>query len=239
MVGGNMRSNPNTWLYLRKALAAWCSRFFLAIFLAVWAIPCPAGAAEADRPKHILVLQSFSIPLPAHVEVDRGLKAGWQAAGGPPVKWDTEYLDLVRFGDPGYLELVQDLLRRKYGHGPHPVDMVIPVFPPAIKFYLTYGESILQGVPVVICGGVAGMGQGVPKNHRVAGTIMIPPYRENVQLILSLNPKTRRIVFVAGAGDFDRKIEDLQKVDLKAHPVKVETDYLNDFSFQDLKEKNC
>jgi ABC-type uncharacterized transport system substrate-binding protein len=232
-----MRSHPGTGLYLLKALAVSSHKVFLIYLLAVLAMPLPAGAAEARRPKRILVLHSYNIPLPAHIEVDRGLKAGYRAIGSQPVEWDTEYLDLVRFGDPGYLDLIQDLLRRKYGHGHRPVDVVIPVFSPAIKFFLTYGESILPGVPVVICGEVDKFRQNVPKTPQVAGTVMTPRYGDNVQLILSLHPGTRRLVLVAGSGDLDRQIGAVAKGALKAHPVNIETTYLNDFSFKDLGRK--
>lgn len=81
--------------------------------------------------------------------------------------------------------------------------MVIPVLSPAITFFLTYGESILPRVPVVFCADLAGIRQSVPKNPPVVGTVMIPG--DNLKLILSLHPGTRRLVFVAGSGDADRK----------------------------------
>ncbi|MCX5894091.1 MAG: ATP-binding protein [Deltaproteobacteria bacterium] len=202
------------------------------------ALPFPARAGEADRSKRVLVLHSFhSILTPGYLELDRGLKAGWRAAGGPPVEWDNEYLDLVRFGNPGYQDLIQDLLKRKYGQGWRPVDVVIPVFPAAIKFFLTHGKSILPGVPVVICGQLAGDHQNVPMNPSVTGTVMDILSWDNIPLVLNLHPGTRRIVFVAGSGALDRKIEDLAKAIIKAHPVKAEIAYLNDFSFKDLEGK--
>jgi hypothetical protein len=76
---------------------------FCIYFLAVLALPFPAGAEEAGRLKRVLVLHSFhSILTPGYLEIDRGLKAGCRAVGGQPVEWDNEYLDLVRFGDTGY-----------------------------------------------------------------------------------------------------------------------------------------
>jgi signal transduction histidine kinase len=219
-------------------LATKFTKVLLLYFLVVLALPCPAGGGEAARPKRILVLHSFnSILTPAYVEIDRGFKAGWRAAGGPPVEWDNEYLDLVRFGDPGYQELIQDLLKRKYGPGRRPVDVVIPVFPAAIKFFLTYGKSILPGVPVAICGQLAGVHQNILMNPTVTVTAMTIFSWANLPLVLHLHPGTRRIVFVAGSGTLDRKIMDLVKVTLKAHPVKVKVSFLDDFSFQDLGRK--
>lgn len=209
----------------------------LVFFLAVMALPFPSRAVEADRPKRILVLHSFNMPLPAHLEVDRGLKAGYRTTGKQPVEWDTEYLDLVRFGDPGYLDLLQDLLRRKYGPDHHPVDLVIPVLPPAITFFLTYGESILPGVPVVVCCEVKELLQHVPQNPQVAGTVMNLTRGDNIRLMRSLLPGTRRVVFVAGSSHLDRQIEYLATVFAKTHPAKVEITCLNDFSFNDLGEK--
>lgn len=97
--------------------ASYFTKVLLLYALAVLALPFPAGAGEAGRPKRILVLYSYNHPLPANLEIDRGLRAGWRAAGDRAAEWDTEYLDLARFGDPGYLDLIRDLLRRKYDQG--------------------------------------------------------------------------------------------------------------------------
>jgi len=207
-------------------------------FLAVLRLPFPAGAGEAVSPKRVLVLHSFhSILTPGYLEIDRGLKAGCRAVGGQPVEWDNEYLDLVRFGDTGYQDVIQDLLKRKYGQGQPPVDMVIPVFPAAIEFFLAHGKSILPGVPVVICGQLAGAHPNVPVDPLVTGTGMTIVSGENIPLVLNLHPGTRRIVFVAGSGNLDRKILELVKVIQKAYSINAEIAYLTDFSFKDLGEK--
>jgi signal transduction histidine kinase len=214
------------------------TKVFLIFFLTVLALPFPAGAGEGNRPKRVLVLHSFhSILTPGYLEIDRGLKAGWRAAGGQPVEWDNEYLDLVRFGDPGYLDLLQDLLKRKYGQGRRPVDVVIPVFPAAIKFFLTHGKSILPGVLVVVCGQLGRAHPNVPMNPSVTGTVMNSLSWDNIPLVLNLHPGTRRLVFVAGSGALDRKILHLAKVRQKTHAITAEIAYLNDFSFKDLGEK--
>jgi signal transduction histidine kinase len=218
-------------------LAPWSPRFFLIYFLAVVAMPFPSGAGEADRPKRVLVLHSFNIFLRPHLEIDQGLKAGYRAAGGPIVEWDTEYLDLVRFGDPHYQDLIQDILKRKYGQGQRPVDVVIPVFPAAIKFFLTYSKNIMPGVPSVICGQLAGAHQNFPVDPLVTGTEMNIVSADSLQLVLDLQPGTRRIVCVAGSGELDCKIVELVKDIQKTHSIKAEIAYLNDFSFHDLGEK--
>jgi len=214
------------------------TKVFLIFFSAVLALPFPAGAGEGERGKRVLVLHSFhSILTPGYLEIDRGLKAGWRAAGGPPVDWDNEYLDLVRFSDTGYQDLIQDLLKRKYGTGRRPVDVVIPVFPAAINFFLTHNRNILPGIPVVICGQLAGAHPNFPVDPLVTGTAMTIFSWNNIPLVLKLHPGTRRILFVAGSGDLDRKILDLAKVMQKAHAINAEIAFLSDFSFKDLGEK--
>lgn len=214
------------------------TRVSLIFFWAVLSLPFPAGAGEADRPKRILVLHSFhSVLTPGYLELDRGLKAGYQAAGSQPVEWDSEYLDLVRFGDPGYQGLIQDLLKRKYGQSRRPVDVVIPVFPAAINFFLKHNKNILPGVPVVICGQLSGPHPNIPVDPLVTGTAMKIFSWDNISLIPNLHPGTRQLLFVAGSGDLDRKILDLANVIQKPQAIKAEIAYLSDFSFQDLEEK--
>jgi len=207
-------------------------------FSTVLALPFSAKAGEGDRVKRILVLHSFhSILTPGYMEIDRGLKAGCRAVGGQPIEWDTEHLDLVRFGDTGYQDLIQDLLKRKYGLGQRPVNVVIPVFPAAIDFFLAHGKSILPGVPVLACGQLAGDHPNDPVNSMGTGTAMIIFSWENIPLVLNLHPAARRIVFVAGSGTLDRSILDLVKAALKDQNINAEINYLIDFSSKDLVEK--
>lgn len=217
------------------------TKVFLIFFLTVLALPFPVEAGEADRPKRILVLHSFNnvtpTITPAYLKIDRGLQAGYRAIGTQPVEWDIEYLDMVRFGEPKYQDLIQDLLKQKYGQGGRPVDVVIPVFPGAIKFFLTHGKSILPEVPVVLCGQLAGAQPNFPKDPLVTGTEMTIVSAVNLQLVLDLQPGTRRIVCVAGCGELDRTIVELVKDIQKAHPINTEIAYLNDFSFNELGEK--
>jgi signal transduction histidine kinase len=221
--------------------ASYFTRVLLIYLLAVLTLPFPAEAGEADRPKRILVLHSFNnvtpTVTPAYLKIDRGLQAGYQAIGTQPVEWDIEYLDMVRFGDPQYQDLIQDLLKQKYGRGGRQVDVVIPVFPGAIKFFLTHGKSILPGVPVVICGQLAGAHPNVPAGPLITGTGMDIFSAANLKLVLDLQPETRRIVCVAGCGELDRKILELVKDIQKAHPISAEIAYLHDFSFNELGEK--
>jgi len=210
-------------------------KVFLISLLVVLALPFPVAAGETDRPKRALVLHSFNIPLPAHIEVDQGLKAGVRAAGGPPVEWETEYLDLVRFADPGYLDLLLDLLRRKYSQ--RRVDLVIPVFPPAIKFFLTYGVKIFSGVPVVICGEVEGLRRNLPLEPPYTCTFIHGNIAANTKLALSLYPQARRVVVVAGSGKLDRRLLAVGQENLRADPVNAPIAYLTDFSLEDLGPK--
>lgn len=214
------------------------AKIFLIFFFAVLALSFPAKAGEGDGVKRVLVLHSFhSILTPGYLEIDRGLKAGCRAVGGQQVEWDNEYLDLVRFGDTGYQDLIQDLLKRKYGPDQRPVDLVIPVFPAAIQFFLAHGKSILPGVPVVACGQLAGDPPNVPMNSLMTGTAMIIFSWDNIPLVLNLHPAARRIICVSGSGALDRNLIELVKAALKAHDLNAEVSYLNDFSFKDLGEK--
>jgi hypothetical protein len=99
-----------------------------------------AAAGEPRRTKHVLVLYSFRTILPAQMEIDQGLRAALQAESRYPVDIGIEYLDLVRLEDAAYLDELLILLRRKYAGGN--LDVIIPVFDPAVKFLLALCKHI-------------------------------------------------------------------------------------------------
>jgi hypothetical protein len=105
-------------------------------------------AGNPRETKHVLVLYSLRTILPVQEEIDQGLRAVLQKDYCHPVEIDLEFLDLDRFAEPPYVDELISLLRRKYTL--RRPDVIIPVFHPAVRFLLQYGDRIFPGVPVVL-----------------------------------------------------------------------------------------
>ena len=169
----------------------------VSFLVALGSSPSPDLAlGPSPRPREVVVLYSDRGP-----DLDALLRARLQAAPGG-VHLMTENLDLSRLDDQDYQQRLAGILQRKYQD--RHVDLVIPVFVPAIHFMAQHGPMAFPGVPVVFCSAdserlhaialpsfIAGI------SHRVAG---LP----TVEAALRLQPETRRIVLVAGEGAQDR-----------------------------------
>ncbi|MGB6011175.1 MAG: hypothetical protein WBI57_07905, partial [Desulfobacterales bacterium] len=60
---------------------------------------------------------------------------------------DIEYLDLTRFEDDFYAQMLLDMYRHKYSK--IKPDLIIAVYNAALDFVLRYGTDLFPGIPVV------------------------------------------------------------------------------------------
>jgi hypothetical protein len=192
-------------------------------------------AEKPQETKCVLVLYSFRTILPAQVEIDQGLRAALKTGSRHPVDIDMEYLDMGRFEEAAYLDELLHLLRRKYAH--RRLDVIIPVFDPAVRFLLKYGDTIFPGVPVVFAGEFKQFLQNLTLKPHMTGAYVEPELAANLQLALRLQPQTRRVIVVGGTSGADRIFLSWAKEAFAPHLGQVEFTYLTDRSLEELQER--
>jgi len=84
---------------------------------------------EARPTKRIAFLFSDEAALPANLDADRGLRAGFAKDPSFEFEYYVEYLDLARFGSEAYEQRLATVLSEKYA-GRHP-DLIVCVGPRA------------------------------------------------------------------------------------------------------------
>lgn len=177
-------------------------RGLFACLLGVMLTHPAAVAGEPQETKHVLVLYSQQTNVPVQEEVNQGLRAALQATKHPAVNIEIEFLDLGRFEEPAYLDELLSVLRRKYAH--RRIDVIIPVFHPAVKFLLKYGEVIFPGVPVVFAAEIKQFLQDLTLKPNMTGAYAAPDIAPNLKMALGLAPQTRKVVVVGGVLGSDR-----------------------------------
>lgn len=197
------------------------SKLRLACLLLMLAPGVPAVAAT----KHVVVLYDERTELPGLSEIDHSLSHGL-AQSTQPVEIYREMMDLSRFGSPSYLHDLREHFRGKYRG--KTIDVAIAVMGPALDFLLRNGAEIFPGTPIVFCGIDRTELGAAPLPPNVTGVLLRRKFHPTVDLALGIHPATRRIVFVGGTSEFDRRLVEQAKAELRPYEERVQVSFLTD-----------
>jgi len=105
-----------------------------------------------------------------------------------------EYLDTNRFGDKESLRKTSSFLIDKYSG--RKADLVIALDNPALDLLLDHQAELFKGVPIVF----AGINNFTPSmlkgQNRATGIAEVTDNRGALEIILKINPKTKRIIIL-------------------------------------------
>src|SRR5262245_19626454 len=176
-----------------------------------------------DKPWRVVILNDADPTLPAFVAMDRAMRTALTAPGRHQVYTFFESLDSLRFPTEQLEGELVALLAKKYI--PMRVDAVVAIGTASLDFAekhhsrLWPGARILfSGVPVELLRErpLASTTTGIPRRFELAGT---------VELALGLRPSTRRLIVVAGSGDFDRVMTKLARIQLEPFAKRLAIEY--------------
>src|SRR5204862_1392345 len=111
-------------------------------------MPGPAGGADRDEPKKVLVLHSFGRDFRPWSEYARSIKAALEQQSRWPLEIQEHSLLTARFNNPGPEAPFVDYLRSLYHTTPP--DIVISIGAPAAGFVQRYRAQLFPGTPMVL-----------------------------------------------------------------------------------------
>lgn len=165
-----------------------------------------AGAAEAPRPRTILMLLSGDGANPTGTMFVQGFREALPALSDrskPPFVVYVEFLDLNRFGDvPGYREQARAWFLNKYAQ--RRVDVIVTMYDAATSFALDVRDSLWPDVPIVAAGVSPGRFDGDDRPRRLTGWLMPNATAGFARIIKRTFPATRKLVLVSGSSYADR-----------------------------------
>ena len=183
-----------------------------------------ANGADTERSRRVLMISTgnrFSAP---------GFSVAEQAAfetlrqfGAGQIEFYSEHLDIVRFTDESFRRLFRDYLKGKYADNSPDVIILIYVGNLAITAKLL--EQLFPGVPVVVAGlteeavpvgSLGGHLTGVAQRSDPQGTI---------ELMLGLQPETRRIVVIGGTAEVDTHVIGRARQAARSLTGRIEFDF--------------
>ena len=222
---GGASDTAETPLAVRRCLlVVTLASFGLAITLAPARTALAEPATEEIRPtKRIAFLFSDESALPANLDADRGLRAGFAKDPSFEFEYYTEYLDLSRFGSEAYEQRLATVLSEKYA-GRHP-DLIVSVGPRALYFIARWGAIAFPGVPVVYSSVLDHQLARLPSGFQATGVPARYDMRLTLEMALHLRPGTTRAVVVAGASDADRDYLENLRMDVAGLDHRLSLEY--------------
>ena len=136
----------------------------------------------------------------------------------------VEGLDISRFGVASYQPLLRDFLQKKYSG--KSIDVVVAVFESALDFLLTSGHSIFPGASIVFCGvDTSYLGSRELPSH-VHGVTFKRQFAPTLEIALQLHPMTAKVVVVGGTSQFDERLLEAARRELRPYENRLSFSYL-------------
>lgn len=190
------------------------------------------GAPAQGRNKRVLLLYDEDRTLPGLAVLDQSIRSTFGATVGTDIEFFTESLNVSRFNTERDEQVLRAYYSEKYRD--RRPDLVMAVMGPTLAFLRRHGDEIFPAVPIVFCGADAADIAGTTLPAHVTGILVQRVFAPNVDVVLRLQPETRRIVVVGGTSTFDRHLMAQAQRQFQPFEQRVAFDYLTELSLPDL-----
>ncbi len=191
-----------------------------------------AALAASHETQRVVVIYDERTDLPGLAAFDKTLVRALAAGSPKPVEIYREEMDLSRVGSDAYLPRLRDHLRAKYAD--KKIDVAIAVMGPSLDFLLRHGDVVFPAVPIVFGGLDDRELRGQPLPSHVTGVLLKRAFVPTLELALTLHPDTERIVFVGGASEFDARLVNEARAQLRPFEARFEFSYLTALPIREL-----
>jgi len=200
-------------------------------FLMFAALSVSAEAGATGEMKSVLVIYPYE-PEPTLLNsFDQTLRSTLASNPKISVRFYAEYLDLMRFPDEPHQRQLAEYFRIKYAD--RKIDLIIPMGIP-LEFLLKYGEQVFPGTPIVFTSLANQRLKDYTLRPNMTGLAMDIDYRGTLNMILALQPDTRRVVLVSGTSASDRFwISEAQK-EFQDYQDKLTFSFITELTMSDL-----
>ena len=193
------------------------------------------GSQESE-PKTVLILYSLSYAYPAVVGWDQSIRSVFMTQQDINIKVNTEHLDLSRYNDSDYIQMMVDIFRHKYLESKP--DLIIAVFEPALDFVLKFRQELFSDIPIIF-GGIEGLSFEIPDfDPNITGLFQEgTAYNKTLELALNLHPDTRHVVVIAGTGLLEQKWLLSARKTFQKYVDRLEFTYMTDLPLNEIQNK--
>src|SRR6266436_9318540 len=182
-----------------------------------------AHAADAGPAKRVLLISTGSRFSPGFALVDQAVLEALGRIDSGTVEVYPENLDILRFPADRFQRIFGDYLKEKYAE--QPPDLVILVYIGNLGTAGKLLQQLFPATPVIVAGFTE---EELPPNQfgrLVSGIAQRVDPRATIELLLHLQPETRRIVVIGGTAEVDRSVLNRVKDAARSFAGRVEFDF--------------
>src|SRR5262245_34831174 len=193
-----------------------------------------AHAAEAARAKRVLIISTGSRFSPGFALVDQGILEALGKIPSPQIETYAENLDILRFPTERFQRIFTEYLTEKYAA--QPPDLIILVFIGNLGIAGELLHQLFPGAPVIVAGFTEEEVRTDQFGPLVSGIAQRVDPRATIELILRLQPETRRIVVIGGTAEIDRSVLNRVKDAARSFAGRVDFDFWDNRSLAELRQ---
>ena len=217
---------------LIRHLGCWAIYAFCTIFCLI--VTSGAHAAEAARPKRVLIISTGSRLSPGFALVDRGILEALGKIPSPPIETYAENLDILRFPTERFQRIFTEYLSEKYAE--QPPDLIVLVFVGNLGIAGKLLQQLFPGTPVIVAGFTEEEVRTDQFGPLVSGIAQRVDPRATLELIVRLQPETRRIIVIGGTAEVDRSVFNRAKEAARSFAGRVDFDFWDNRRMAELRQ---
>ena len=194
-----------------------------------------AFASDPVESKKVLLLYSYKNPMPYSDLVNQGIRSVLDSSKTYKFEYYVEHMDMTRFSDELYFQQLVDFYHQKYSG--IKLDLLIAVSIHAMDFINKYGDEIFPGTPVVFCAIGKRQLENLSFGSNTTGLFVELDISGTLDAALKLQPDTRRVVVIGGAGKTDRFWATAVRREFQGYQDEIEFIYLTGLPMKNLLDK--
>jgi PAS domain S-box-containing protein len=174
----------------------------LGIVLAVLVMTAPRMAPGGERPRRVLILESFGRDVGPLTRMIQAFRAELRTRWPEPIDLFEVSLESARANQPAEEESLVNFLSERLARDP--VDLVVPFGPPAMGFVSRHRKRLFPRSPILVAGVERRL---VTPEFLGPSSVVVGPRFDitgTVEDILRLLPETREIAVVFGASPLEQ-----------------------------------
>ncbi|MGH7874118.1 MAG: sensor histidine kinase [Candidatus Binatia bacterium] len=161
-------------------------------------------AADGGRAKRVLIVSTGSTFASGFTLAAQTATDALRQLESDPLELYSESLDIVRFPSDSYSRLFRNYLGEKYLD--YPPDLVLLIYVGNLALAEKLLEELFPGVPIVVVGLTEEKISPDQQGTHLTGLAQRSDPRATLELILRLQPETRRIVVIGGTAEVDTHV---------------------------------
>src|SRR5215813_4750926 len=217
---------------LIRHLGCWAIYAFCTIFCLI--VTDGAHAAEAARAKRVLIISTGSRLSPGFALVDQGILEALGKIPSPRIETYAENLDILRFPTERFQRIFTEYLTEKYAE--QPPDLIVLVFVGNLGIAGKLLQQLFPGTPVIVAGFTEEEVRTDQFGPLVSGIAQRVDPRATLELIVRLQPETRRIAVIGGTAEVDRSVFNRAKEAARSFAGRVDFDFWDNRRMAELRQ---